>query len=160
MRASRSLLRRAAAIAPGSRHEGVVISVTKLGVSLELDWAEENGALAEVLVHSSNVFDDTIHIGKRMPVYVSSVREEDGKIDAMFSLPRSTLTLDRDSKQVKAAIDAHDGVLPLGDKSDPDDIREMLHMSKSSFKAAIGRLKKHKMVDISAHWVTAKSSTE
>jgi predicted RNA-binding protein (virulence factor B family) len=149
MRACRVLWR----AVPGSRHEGVVTRVTRVGVTLELD------DIGEVLVHSTNVFDDTIRIGQYIPVYITKVREEDGKIDAMFSPPRSVVTLDRDSTRVKAALVAHDGHLPLGDKSKPDDIREMLRMSKTSFKAALGRLKKHNLIEISAHWVVAKTQS-
>jgi hypothetical protein len=68
------------AAVPGSKHEGVVTAISRVGVSIDCD------ALGSVLVHSSTFSDDTIHVGQFLTVYVSKVRP-DGKIDALFSPP-------------------------------------------------------------------------
>jgi YD repeat-containing protein len=66
---------------PGSRHEGVITAITRVGVSLDC------GALGKVLVHASTFSSDTTHvIGQILPVFVSKCRA-DGKIDALFSPP-------------------------------------------------------------------------
>eukprot|EP00301_Raphidiophrys_heterophryoidea_P002714 c1125_g1_i1.p1 GENE.c1125_g1_i1~~c1125_g1_i1.p1 ORF type:complete len:221 (+),score=41.10 c1125_g1_i1:37-699(+) len=60
--------------------------------------------------------------------------------------PRSTQSM----KQVLDALRANSGVIPLGDKSPPEDIQFALGISKSNFKVACGILMKRGKVKVSA----------
>ena len=50
--------------------------------------------------------------------------------------------MDEDAALILEALRAYDGVLPFGEKADAQVIKEQLHISKSAFKRAIGRLMK------------------
>ena len=50
--------------------------------------------------------------------------------------------MDEDSQLILERLDEFDGVLPLHDKSNPEDIKRELAMSKNAFKRAVGRLLK------------------
>ena len=51
-------------------------------------------------------------------------------------------------KNLTTVIIEYDGELPFWDKSDPEAIKEVFNMSKASFKRAIGRLYKQKLIVI------------
>jgi len=48
-------------------------------------------------------------------------------------------------------LEKNKGKLALGDKSSPDEIRELLGMSKKSFKESVGQLYKLRKIEISEH---------
>ena len=50
--------------------------------------------------------------------------------------------------KVLTALEDAGGFLPLHDKSNPEDIKEQLKMSKKAFKKAIGALYKQRMITI------------
>ncbi|MCC5916141.1 MAG: GntR family transcriptional regulator [Cryomorphaceae bacterium] len=45
-------------------------------------------------------------------------------------------------------LKGNDGFIPLNDKSDPEDIKRMLHMSKKVFKKAVGALYKQRKITL------------
>ncbi|MGO3751525.1 MAG: CvfB family protein [Peptoniphilaceae bacterium] len=51
-----------------------------------------------------------------------------------------------DADMILEMIEENDGTLNLGDKSDPDEVKEITGLSKSAFKKAIGALYKNKLV--------------
>ena len=86
-----------------------------------------------------------INIGDRLKGYVKKIRE-DGKLDLVL-LPMGYKNLiDTASQQVLDAIKKNNGVLFLSDKSNPDEIKKQLGMSKKAFKKALGYLYKNKLV--------------
>jgi len=56
--------------------------------------------------------------------------------------------IEPNSERLLALINNRNGVLYLTDKSDPDDIRETVGMSKKTFKKAVGNLYKQKKIRI------------
>jgi uncharacterized protein len=52
-----------------------------------------------------------------------------------------------DADMILQHIKNHDGVIPLSDQSDPEDIRGTFHISKSAFKRALGKLMKDGKVE-------------
>ena len=50
--------------------------------------------------------------------------------------------MDEDGQLILDALMENGGVLQLHDKSDPEDIKQELGMSKNGFKRAVGRLLK------------------
>jgi hypothetical protein len=78
--------------------------------------------------------------------YVKKIRE-DGKIDVTLRLGGAQDAAN-DRKMIMDALNAHNGLLPLGDKSTPEAIAALLRMSKKSFKKGIGGLYREGLVDI------------
>ena len=95
--------------------------------------------------------------GERLQGYVKKIRE-DGKIDVTLRMggAREAAT---DREVILDALKAHNGLLPLSDKSAPDAIAGLLRMSKKSFKKGIGGLYKEGLVDITPEGVRLRSET-
>lgn len=74
-------------------------------------------------------------------------RNKDGRL--VLSLKdRSYLYIDEDSEVLLDLLEDNDGILHLGDKSDPKDIKEITGLSKSAFKRAVGKLYKEKSIKV------------
>jgi len=78
--------------------------------------------------------------GDRVQARVIRVRE-DGKLDLS---PRnlSHQQMNVDAELLINAMNAHGGILPLNEKSSPEEIEKVFHMSKAAFKRAVGTLLK------------------
>lgn len=83
---------------------------------------------------------EAIRPGDIVTARVARVRN-DGKLDLRMR-DRAYLQMDEDAELVLEALRAYNGVLPFGEKSDAEIIKKTLHISKSAFKRAIGRLLK------------------
>jgi len=107
------------------------------------------------------LFYDQTHrdldIGEAIQGYVTAIRD-DGRLDVQLDPPRDKRTRISDElTQLATAIQGRGGFLPLTDRSDPDDIRSALCMSKKAFKRAVGGLYKARKIRIEPdgiHWVT------
>lgn len=93
--------------------------------------------------------------GERLQGYVKKIRE-DGKIDVTLRRggAREAAT---DREAILDALKAHQGLLPLSDKSTPEAIAGLLHMSKKSFKKGVGGLYKEGLVDITPEGVKMRT---
>ncbi|MDF2821017.1 MAG: RNA-binding protein [Clostridiales bacterium] len=89
---------------------------------------------------------ETYSIGQVIKARVALVKE-DGKIDLSVR-QQVNVQMDDDAVKVLDAVIRNGGVLYLHDKSNAEDIKEQLSMSKSSFKRAIGRLFKNEKITI------------
>ena len=98
------------------------------------------------LIFNSNIHK-TINAGERLKGYVKEVRE-DGNIDLLLEPPGYKGSIDKNSKVILEAISESDGFLELTDKSDPEDIKFILGLSKKAFKRSLGNLYKQKLVEI------------
>lgn len=95
------------------------------------------------LIYKDQIFK-YVHSGDRMKGYISSVRP-DGKIDVTLQPTGRKQTMEF-SDQLLAYLRDNDGYCNLGDKSDAEDIYERFHVSKKTFKKAIGDLyKRHEI---------------
>lgn len=97
------------------------------------------------LIYHNEFFDD-ISYGDKTTGYIKQIRP-DHKIDVTLRPigydkveSRADVILDRLKKS--------DGYLDLHDKSDPDEIKDRLKMSKKTFKKAIGLLYRKEVIDI------------
>lgn len=95
------------------------------------------------LIFRNQVFQP-IHTGDRLKAYISNVRE-DGKLDIALQHTGRQHTQDF-AKELLAYLHDHNGICSLGDKSDADDIRDTFHVSKKTFKRAVGDLYKRHLV--------------
>jgi uncharacterized protein len=85
-------------------------------------------------------------IGQKITGYVRSVRP-DGKID--LSLDRAGYHRVRPlTEKILAELTTHGGTLPYGDKTPPEEIREVFGVSKKAFKQAIGALFRDRLIVI------------
>jgi len=93
-----------------------------------------------------------VKLGGCIDVYISNIRT-DNKIDLSmkYQLDDRFQML---TNQVEALLKENNGVISLGDKSNPEDIYNQLKMSKKDFKKAIGALYKSKKVHISDYQIT------
>lgn len=108
----------------------------------------------EGLIYQNEIFQE-VQTGDTHRAFIKKLRE-DGKIDV--ALQRQGYTVVRDmSSVVLQKIEDNGGVLSLGDKSSPEDIKEQLGMSKKNFKKILGGLYKAGKVEIFNHEVRIKA---
>lgn len=97
------------------------------------------------LIHEGEILKP-LHTGEVVEVRVSHIKE-DGKLDlSLKDAPR--LQIDNDGEKIVNAIVKNKGFLQLNDDSNPEDIKEKLGLSKSSFKKAVGRLMKRNVIEM------------
>lgn len=85
-------------------------------------------------------------VGETVSLRVCFVKP-DGKLE--LSLRKSAhLQMEDDARAIMEALEVHGGQLSLHDKSSPEEVKEVLHMSKAAFKRAVGRLMKEGAIEI------------
>lgn len=95
-----------------------------------------------------NDISKPVRRGQHATGYIYNIRE-DGKVDVRLEptgFIRYTEAMDAILEKLTLTK-----VLPLSDSSDPDDIREVIGMSKKTFKQAIGQLYKAGKITILPH---------
>jgi predicted RNA-binding protein (virulence factor B family) len=97
------------------------------------------------LIYIEDIFED-IRTGDRIKAYVKKIRQ-DNKIDIVLQKP-GYKSIEPNANFIREELEAAGGFLPLHDKSDPEEIKNQLGMSKKSFKKAIGTLYKDKQIVI------------
>lgn len=107
---------------------------------------------------SGMLFDDEIHeslrIGDQRRAYVKRIRE-DGML-ALSLMPQGYQAAIDNAPDILKLLEKSGGFLPFGDNASPEDIRRVFHMSKGSFKKAIGRLYKEGLIAIEHHGIRLK----
>ncbi len=93
-------------------------------------------------------------LGEKVEGRIIDVKE-DGTINVSL-LQRKQDVLDEDSEVIIAYLELRNGAMPYSDKSSPDDIKERFHLSKASFKRALGRLMKEGKVYQEEGWTYLK----
>jgi predicted RNA-binding protein (virulence factor B family) len=86
-----------------------------------------------------NDISKPVRRGQRLTGYIYNIRE-DGKVDIRLE-PTGFVRYTEAMESIMAKLEEKK-VLPLSDSSDPDEIREIMGMSKKTFKQAIGQLYK------------------
>jgi len=97
------------------------------------------------LVFRNEVFAP-IKVGDILSGYVKKIRD-DGKIDISLQ-PDIKTHVENSNDVILNALISHEGVLNLSDQSSPDEIYLKLHISKKTFKKAIGNLYKQGKITI------------
>lgn len=101
-------------------------------------------------IHLGMIFNNDIHkpikVGDCMKAFVKKIRE-DNKIDLVLEQP-GYRSIEPNAQKVLEVLEDANGYLPLHDKSEPDLIKQLLQMSKKSFKKAIGTLYKDRQIEI------------
>ncbi|MDR1381727.1 MAG: GntR family transcriptional regulator [Tannerella sp.] len=89
------------------------------------------------LLYHNEIFR-TLSPGERCRGYIRQVREDD-RIDVSL-YPAGYGRVDGIERQILAELERAGGYLPVGDKSDAEEIRARFSCSKKSFKMAVGAL--------------------
>ncbi len=97
------------------------------------------------LIYNSDLFS-FLKRGERRKGYVTKVRE-DGKLDISLEKP-GFQKIEPNSQFLLDELKKHEGIIRLTDKSDPDKIRDVLGMSKKTFKQVVGNLYKRRLIAI------------
>lgn len=85
-------------------------------------------------------------VGEVITAKVKS-KNKDGKL--VLSLDNQAhYQIDEDSERLLDLLEDHGGVLEIGDKSDPAEIKKLTGMSKSDFKKAAGKLYKEREIKL------------
>jgi len=98
------------------------------------------------LIYHNDIFEP-IGIGEQKQGFVKKIREEN-KMDVSLRKPGYAHVLDAKAV-IFGLIEGNNGVLPLGDKSSPDEIMELTHLSKKAFKKVVGGLYRDGKITIS-----------
>lgn len=85
-----------------------------------------------------------LETGQKISAYIKTIRE-DHKIDLSLNQP-GHLTRDALSKQILDYLSHQGGTSTLTDKSSPNEIFDQFSVSKSSYKKALGKLYKDRLI--------------
>ncbi len=97
---------------------------------------------------------ERLNYGERLKGYIRHIRA-DGKVDCTLS--RGTRNdIDQAVDKIMQALVAHQGVLPLHDKSPAEEVQKQLGMSKKVFKKGVGGLYKAGLVELTDNGVILK----
>lgn len=125
---------------PGDEVDLLVWQKTDLGFKVIVD--NRFGAL----IYEDQIYQD-IRTGDRLKGYISQVRG-DGKIDVALQ-PSGRQQTEQFAEQLLRYLNEHEGHCSLGDKSDAEDIKQVFHVSKKTFKRAVGDLYRRRLIRIS-----------
>mgnify|MGYP006146404813 FL=1 len=123
---------------PGNSCEGLIFEKTDLGYKVLLEDRYEG------LIYANEVFQN-LEIGEKRTLWVKK-RRDDGKLDLQI-LPSGRVKYDEGSEKILQLLEQK-SFLPLHDKSDPEEIKRVLGMSKKHFKQCIGQLYKAREIEI------------
>jgi uncharacterized protein len=135
-------------LAEGDEVELLVYSFSDLGAKVVI-----NNTFSGLLFRNELFINPAC--GERLRGYVKKIRD-DGKIDVTLRMG-GVREAANDREVILDALKAHNGLLPLNDKSSPEAVAGLLRMSKKSFKKAIGGLYKEGLVDITPEGVRLRS---
>ncbi|ADY30505.1 MULTISPECIES: CvfB family protein [Cellulophaga] len=111
----------------------------------DLGWEVIINNLHKGLVYANEVFKD-IAIGDKQIGYIKNIRP-DNKIDVSLQ-PLGHLILEPVANAIYEKLKENGGFLGLHDKSDPEDIKRELELSKKAFKKGIGTLYRERKIEI------------
>ena len=126
-------------LSEGAEVDLLVYSCTDLGAKVLI-----NNSFGGLIFNTEFVVKPSC--GERLRGFVKKIRD-DGKVDVTLR-KGGALEAAGDREIILAALAAHNGFLPLTDKSSPESIAGLLRLSKKSFKKAIGGLYKEGAVTI------------
>ena len=97
------------------------------------------------LIFNDDIFKD-ISVGDRLKGFVKKIRSGN-KLDIVLG-QIGYRKIEPNAELVLKELEDNSGFLNLTDKSDPEDIKRILQMSKKNFKKAVGSLYRQKLIEI------------
>lgn len=134
-------------VAPFEEVEILVTHITEKGANAIINGVHKG------LIYLEDIFED-IRSGDKIKAYIKNIRE-DNKIDLVLQRI-GYRSIEPNANYIREELEAAGGFLALHDKSDPDTIKNLLGMSKKSFKKAIGTLYKDKQIVIKEDGIELK----
>lgn len=131
----------------GQEVDLLVYEITSLGY-MTLINEEFSGMLYK------NEVMEVLKVGDRRRGYIKKIRE-DGKVDVTL-YKQGVEALEDYKELLLQSLRRAGGFLPLNDNSAPEEIKEMLKMSKKSFKKAVGMLLKDGVLEIKDEGILLK----
>lgn len=117
----------------------IVSRYTDLGVEVIINEKHKG------LIYSNELFRK-VSLGEKLKGYIKKIRPGN-KLDV--SLQQSGhKNIEPSAEKILNVLKSENGFLRLNDKSSPDEITDLLQMSKKTFKKALGNLYKQKLVVI------------
>ncbi len=98
------------------------------------------------IIPRNELFGEEIKLGHPISLRVTKVRD-DGQLNLCIR-QKAYLQMEPDMEKIIKLIEENGGVLPFGEKSDPETIKRYTGMSKNEFKRAVGHLYKEQKVQI------------
>ena len=129
----------------GEEVELIAFRKTPLGYSVIVNESYEG------LVYNTELKKD-VFSGDRLKGWVKKQRE-DGKLDIQLTPVGYENAIDPLKDQLLKALKKNQGFLPLHDKSSPEDIKDLLGMSKRNFKMTLGGLWKEGLIEKEAEGI-------
>jgi len=123
----------------GQEVEVLICEAFDLGVKIVVE-----GKFLGIIYH--NDVNRKLRRGDFTRGFIYNIRE-DGKLDVRLDVS-GYAKIEPNAERLLAILNNRNGVLFLTDKSDPDDIRDVVGMSKKTFKQAVGNLFKQKKIRI------------
>jgi predicted RNA-binding protein (virulence factor B family) len=124
---------------PGEVVDLLLFKHTDLGFKVIINSRHEG------LIYHNEIFQP-VQVGDALKGYIKAVRE-DGKIDA--TLQKTGFgNMDVNTERLLHYLKTHHGHIPLTDDSSPEDIADLLQMSKKNFKKATGILYKQRAIQL------------
>ncbi|NMH29163.1 CvfB family protein [Flavobacterium silvaticum] len=124
----------------GEEVDLIVSHITDAGINVIINEKHKG------LLYQNQVFNDKIRTGDRMTGFIKHIRP-DHKIDVSLEAIGYE-KIEPNSQKILDKLQSGRGFLRLTDSSSPDDIRELLQMSKKTFKQSIGALYKQRLIEI------------
>lgn len=107
--------------------------------------------LYSALIPNNEIFKP-LNIGETVKARVIEVRDD--KKLTLSLRDRSYIQMDSDAQMILERLKEAGGFLPYHDKTDSQLIKENFHISKNSFKRAIGKLYKERLITISENGIS------
>lgn len=111
----------------------------------------DNGLVAyseagdEIFVHANN-YREEYRIGQFVEPKILKLNPSGEYVGTLIE--QKEVMLEEDALRILEYLEDHDDEMPLTDKSTPEQISKVFHMSKSAFKRALGSLYKAKKVEL------------
>lgn len=100
----------------------------------------------EGLLYHNEIFKPII-VGHNIVGYIKQIRP-DGKIDVTLQ-QQGYLNITDNYQILIDLLEQNNGIIPIGDKSSPEKIQELLGVSKKTFKKMAGLLFKQQKISVS-----------
>ena len=105
------------------------------------------------LLYSNEVFKK-LKFGQQITGFIKKTRS-DNKIDVSLE-EISYKNIEPNAQKILTLLEKNNGHLKLNDKSHPDEIQDVLGISKKAFKKALGSLYKKRLITIDRKGISLK----
>ncbi|MGE0078546.1 MAG: S1 RNA-binding domain-containing protein [Bacteroidales bacterium] len=123
----------------GQEVDLIIINESDLGFNAIIDQTHTG------VIYKNEVFQP-LKKGDKLKGYIKKVREDE-KIDLVLQKPGYE-KVDSVSQEILEKLRQNNGFIAITDKSDPDDIYNFFHISKKTFKKAVGNLYRERLISL------------